>query len=88
MIFAVAVIVAACGGSSTGRGSNAAVTQTSDSTAEVGQGAGSGTECHDETPIGSTIPRRVCRSQDQKERERRGAEDWARPSGGKPTSVK
>lgn len=40
-------------------------------------------ECHEESTLGSTIPRQVCKSKLQKDEERRGAQDFlgtARPA--------
>lgn len=46
--------------------------------------AGSGDlECHEESTLGSAIPRQVCKSKLQKDEERRGAQDFmgtARPA--------
>lgn len=87
LIFAAAVTIAACGGSSAqGRGTNAAVTQGADGDAATDPGAGSNAECHDETPTGSSIPRRVCRTKAQSDMDRTGAQDWSGRTRATPTS--
>lgn len=54
-------------------------------------GSDSGMVCHDETPTGSSISRRVCRTPEEVDREHKDAEDLARhrgvapPPSGSPT---
>jgi hypothetical protein len=86
MIFAVAVIAAGCGGGSgEGRGTHAAMSPHGDSDAVTDQGPGPDTVCVDETPTGSSIPRRVCRSKMQSDMDRKGGQDFVRPTA-KPTA--
>jgi hypothetical protein len=73
-MFAVAFVVAACGGaSSQEKGAHGVVVQGVDSDAKSGT---SDVQCHDETMTGSSIPRHVCRSKAQSDRDRDGARDW------------
>jgi hypothetical protein len=76
LLFAVAFVVAACGGASQEKGAHGVVVQGVDDDAKSGPGGGSDVQCHDETMTGSSIPRHVCRSKAQSDRDRDGARDW------------
>lgn len=69
----VLLALAACGAS-----------QNSQASGNPQASAGSGDlECHEESSIGSSIPRQICKSKLQKDEERRGAQDFlgtARPT--------
>ena len=89
MFLVVAVIAAACGGSTQsaqGKGTNAAIVQGVDGD-DATSGSGSDAECHDETPTGTTIPRRVCRTRMQSVMDRKGGQGFVRPVA-EPTSVR
>jgi len=64
-LFAAALLLASCGApAAQGTGAN---------TATSGSGASSDTDCHDETPTGSNLTRKVCRTPDQSKDERDAA---------------
>jgi len=64
-VLAVACFLAACGApAAQGTGVN---------TAASGNGASSDTDCHDETPTGSNLTRKICRTPDQSKDERDAA---------------
>lgn len=64
-VFAVALFLAACAApAAQGPGAN---------TAASGSGASSDTDCHDETPTGSNLTRKICRTPDQSQDERDAA---------------
>lgn len=64
-VLAVAFVLAACGAP--------AAQGPSANTAASGNGASSDTDCHDETPTGSNLTRKVCRTPDQSQDERDAA---------------
>jgi hypothetical protein len=64
-VLAVALLLAACGApAAQGTGANAAAS---------GSGGSSDTDCHDETPTGSNLTRKICRTPDQSKDERDAA---------------
>jgi hypothetical protein len=71
MIFAVAVALAACGGSS-------GTTVRSASNGKAAAQTGDDVECHEERPLGSSIPRKVCRTRAQNDFDREGGQDYVR----------
>jgi hypothetical protein len=44
-------------------------------------------ECHEEKPIGSSVPRRICRSKLDNQMNHQGAQDWHSGPPATPTSV-
>jgi len=79
-VFAVALLLAACGApTAQGTGAN---------TAASGSGAGAETDCHDETPTGTNIPHTVCRTPEQNQDERDAARRYIQTSRPDPTLTK
>jgi hypothetical protein len=71
----VAATLAACGAPAAGGpGTVSAASPGAGGGSEVGPG--SDVECHDEIKTGSSIPRRVCRSKDQSDDDRQGAQNF------------
>lgn len=69
MLMAV-LVLSACGPSSTQGPGTTPATKTAS-----GSGAGSEVVCKEETPLGSSISREVCRSKAQSDEDRKGALD-------------
>ena len=78
-VLAVALFLAACG-APTAQGTGA-------STAASGNGAGSDANCHDETPTGTTISRKVCRTPEQSQDERDAAGRYMKTNRPTPTGA-
>lgn len=76
-LLAAVLVLAACGPGST-QGPNA-------NHAASGSGSGSNLICKEETPTGSHFSREVCRTPEQIEDDRKGADDMMRKQGSRPT---
>ncbi len=78
-VFAVALLLAACGApAAQGTGAN---------TATSGGGASSDTDCRDETPTGSNLSRKICRTPDQSKDERDAAGRYIKTNRPTPTGA-
>jgi hypothetical protein len=76
-LLATVLILAACGSGST-QSPNA-------SHAASGSGSGSNLICKEETPTGSHFSHEVCRTPEQIEDDRKGADDMMRKQGSRPS---
>ena len=47
-----------------------------------------GLECHEETPIGSNVPRRVCRTKLDNQMDHQGAQEWHSGVPATPTNAR
>ena len=72
-LIGMALALAACGASH-------------QSTRTAGNGSGSGLICREETPTGTSMSRQVCRTPEQIEDDRKGADDMLRMQGSRPGS--
>ena len=75
MLLITALVFTACG-STQGPPANHATAS--------GSGAGSDMVCHEETPTGSSFSRTVCRTREQVDDDRKGADDMLRTQGSRP----
>ncbi|HET9626252.1 MAG TPA: hypothetical protein VFP84_33045 [Kofleriaceae bacterium] len=79
------VFAGACAGSpSTGTNAPAPASPTQGST--TANDDPNAVECHEETPIGSNLPRRICRSKLDNQMDHQGAQDWHSGVPATPTS--
>jgi hypothetical protein len=69
--FLISLFLAACGSSS-----STSPGTTASTAAPAGDGSGSDVVCRDEFKTGSSLPRRVCRSQFEADADRKGARDF------------
>lgn len=75
LLLVAVLVLTACGGT---QGPPASHTTSS------GSGAGSDMVCHEETPTGSSFSRTVCRTREQADEDRKGADDMLRQQGSRP----
>jgi hypothetical protein len=72
--FGLALALSACGSSSS-QGAGQGTTPGS-ATAATTSSDNPDVECHDEKPLGSSIPRKVCESKKDRDLDHQGAQDW------------
>jgi hypothetical protein len=83
------LLAGACAGAhSTGANdpSSAAPAPAGSSSAATANDDPNAMECHEETPIGSNVPRRVCRNKLENQIDHQGAQDWHSGTPATPTN--